>query len=79
MQLPIDARDAPFKPKYIEDETPMLSRWTVFGRDASGRVFLIGGNNGNEDIFAGLLPEQADAMVEARNAFCDRVLEILNG
>lgn len=79
MQLPIDARNAPFKPKYIDEETPMLSFWTPFGKEADGTICLIGGNCGNEDIFVGLRPEQAVAMVEVRRVFCESVLGILNG
>ena len=78
MQLPIDARNAPFKAKYIDEETEMLSFWTPFGKEADGTICLIGGNSGNMDIFVGLTPEQAAAMVAARDIFCVRVLEILN-
>lgn len=73
MQLPIDARNAPFKPKYIDEETPMLSFWFEFGKGC-----LVGGNCGNEDIFVNLSEEQVVAMVAARHTFCTQVLEILN-
>jgi hypothetical protein len=74
MQLPIDARNAPFKEKYIDEETPMLSRWFEFGKGD-----LMGGNCGSDEIFTNLRPEQVAAMVAARDTFCNRVLEILNG
>lgn len=78
MMLPIDGRNAPFKPKYIDEETPMLSYWTIFGTEADGTRTLIGGNCGSDDIFVGLSDEQAVAMVAARQTFCNAVLEILN-
>jgi hypothetical protein len=79
MQLPVDARDAPFKPKYIDEETPMFSRWFEWGRRPDGTVDLQGGNNGSDEIFVGLPPEKAIAIIAARDKFCDTLLEILNG
>ncbi|MBS3648784.1 hypothetical protein KEU06_09220 [Pseudaminobacter sp. 19-2017] len=86
MQLPIDvARQAPFKkPKYIDEETPMLSRWMVFGfrpEDqhkpyAHQRVDVTDPNG--SDIFTNVTGKQADAILKARNDFVDAILKIIN-
>lgn len=75
MNLPIDGRDGPFRPKYIEDETPMLRKWIVLGSYDDGTVCV---TDGTDDIFIGLHPLQADIIVKLRNTFIDGVLLMLN-
>jgi hypothetical protein len=77
MKLPIDARQAPFKSKYIDEETPMFARWFIFGQDAKdGTCFL---HDGQDDVVKGLTFTQAQALVAARKLFIDTSLRILNG
>ena len=76
MMLPIDARNAPFKEKYIDQETPMLARWFVMGMDrADGTVWVM---SADVDVLKGLTLEQAGRIVRAREAFVNEVLSTLN-
>lgn len=77
MILPIDGRRAPFKPKYIEDETTLLNKWMVFGHDSSDDTVHV--SDAEIDIFHGLTPEQAKRIVDARKLFVDTLLIVLNG
>jgi hypothetical protein len=74
MHLPIDARLAPFRTKYIDEETPMLSRWFVYGIDVADGTFCI--NNGTDDVVVGLTKEQAETLIRARERFVDAVLQV---
>lgn len=77
MDLPIDARRAPFKPKYIDEETPMFARWFIFGRDVKdGTIHLC---DGQDDIMIGLTQTQAIQIKLAREKFVDAVMTVLNG
>lgn len=75
MNLPIDMRNAPFKPKYVEDETPMLARWMVFGTYDDGTVGI---SDGQEDIFVGVPPAAAESIVQARDVFVDAMMQHLS-
>lgn len=75
MLLPINKRNAPFKPKYIDEETPMFARWFVFGKAEDGTVWITDGTN---DVVEGISPADADRIVALRNHWCERILEILN-
>jgi hypothetical protein len=77
MEIPIDARRAPFKPKYIEDETSLTNRWMLFGTDPSDGTHHV--CDADEDIVVGLTNQQAIRLVEARRIFVNEVLNILNG
>jgi hypothetical protein len=77
MMLPIDARRAPFKPKYIEDETSMFNKWMQFGTDPGDGTHHV--SDANNDVIVGLTNQQAIRLVEARRIFVDEVLNILNG
>lgn len=77
MELPIDARRAPFKPKYIVEETSMFAHWFHFGNDPiDGTLQLMDATN---DVIIGLTKEQAEAIIRERDNFCESVLRILNG
>lgn len=75
MNLPINARDAPFREKYIDEETAMLRRWFIFGSSSDGHVDL---SDGTDDVFLNLRPEQADTIKRARHVFVDAVIAVLN-
>lgn len=75
MNLPIDGRNAPFRQKYLDEETPVLNRWMVFGDYPEG---LVGVSDGQQDIFSHLLLSKAMIIVAARNAWVDLVLLMLN-
>lgn len=80
MMLPIDFRNRPFKPKYIEDETPMLSEWMTFGKHVEdGTTCIVGGNCGSDDIFEGVPLDVAERIVEARRVFVAAIMKELNG
>jgi len=77
MNLPIDARTAPFREKYIDEETPLFYRWFRFYLpDTDGTVSLTDRNS--ENVFEGLSVEQADAIEKARDEFVQKVIDILN-
>lgn len=77
MLLPIDARDAPFRDKYIDEETPLFRLWFRFyNPDADGTVSL--SDNTADNIFEGLAPQQAQRLIAARDVFVQTVLDILN-
>lgn len=78
MQLPIDARNAPFKAKYIDEETPMFARWMAFGGYA-GMPGLTLVCSGDTDVVEYITLSKAKRLVAARDRFVDEVLEILNG
>jgi len=73
MQLPIDARNAPFRGKYL-DETRVLAPWFEFGRSANGRVDIA---DELGDVFTGVTPEHAELIIKARNDFLSVVHEAL--
>jgi hypothetical protein len=74
MQLPIDARQAPFRDKYLDEETPMFSRWFVFGTHKFG----VDVANHDGDVFINLTPEQAVRLCSLRRVFVEGVLDVLN-
>lgn len=74
MDLPIDARDAPSRLKYVY-ETKLFALWFVFGSSADGTVDL---SDGQDDVFVGVTQAQADALIDARDRFCNAVIEVLN-
>lgn len=75
MLLPIDARKAPFKAKYIDEETPMLARWMTTS-STDGTYFV--GDYQHNDVFSGLTHQQAVILEAARDVFVDLVLKVLN-
>jgi hypothetical protein len=76
MQLPIDARKAPFKTKYLDEETPMLARWMVTGTSDVGAYFV---GDADLDVVVGLTDVKAAALIKARDQFVNAVLEVING
>lgn len=78
MNLPIDARDAPFKQKYIDEETDAFARWMQFGTDITDDTAQVTDGQGN-DVIIGLTREKARQLVAARKQFVDTVVWILNG
>lgn len=76
MLLPIDYRQRPFKAKYIDEETHMLSRWMIFGEHPDGWVDIA--NSNGDDIFTHVPRDVAERMVDGRNDWVASVLEELN-
>ena len=66
MNLPIDASSAPFRHKYLTEETAVLNRWCV-QPTLNGSVDVI---DDQLDIFTRMSAEQAARIVAARDAFC---------
>lgn len=75
MELPIDVSDGPFREKYLDEETPMLSRWFVFGWHKDGLVDVA---NREGDVLINCTRDQAAQLVEERNTFVNSVLRIVN-
>ena len=75
MRLPIDARMAPFKEKYLDEETFLLARWFTMGTSLDGTVWL---HSKDDDIFCGLTTEQATRLIKARQVFIDEIIATLN-
>lgn len=78
MNLPIDVRRAPYREKYLDEETPMLKRWMIFGHDPDDKTLQITDNNAN-DIFVGLSATQAARIIIARDEFVRKIIDIVNG
>jgi hypothetical protein len=72
MDLPIDVRKAPFKPKYLTDETFATRAWMVFGEYDDGTVGI---SDGDTDIFSHVPHQAATDIVVARNEFVRIVLK----
>ena len=77
MRLPIDARNAPFRDKYIDSETPVMCRWMVFGVHPLTGLVDIADSTG-DDVFTMVDSAKADRIVALRNKFSADLLEILN-
>lgn len=73
MQLPINAANAPFREKYL-DETRVLAPWFEFGRHPNGRVDIA---DESGDIFTGVLPEHAELIIKAREEFLRVIYEAM--
>lgn len=76
MNLPIDARLAPFKEKYLDEETPALARWFTMARDSRDGSYYVHAKD--EDVFCGLSLDQAERIVRARNRFVNEVISVVN-
>lgn len=76
MNLPIDARRAPFKEKYLDEETPMLARWIQHGRDPRDGTYFV--ESSQADVFCGLSLDQANRIVRARERFVNQIISIVN-
>jgi hypothetical protein len=70
--LPVDYRKRPWRAKYLDEETPVLSRWIVFGEFDDGTVGI---SDMNSDIFEHVPRDVAEQIIDARNAFVDVVLK----
>jgi len=77
VNLPIDARRAPFPDKYIDEETALLCLWMIFGQNKGDGTYMVCQLNG-DDIIVGLTFQQAEELIRARNVFVDDVLRIVN-
>lgn len=77
MQLPLDLRNAPFKPKYVDEETPMFARWFTFGRYDDDGTTLI--TDGTVDVLDRVPMAKAERIVAARNAWVEAMLSQING
>ena len=74
MQLPVDAREAPYRDKYITEETAVLRHWFVLGEDPSdGTVFV---SDGTDDVLCGLSRQDADRIVAARDVLIEVIREV---
>lgn len=77
MDLPLDLRKAPFKPKYLDEETPMLADWFAFGEDIEDGTAMIG--DGNADVLVGVPQRKVAPILEARQRFVAEMVHIING
>lgn len=73
--LPIDFCRAPWREKYIDEETPVCNRWFIFG-ERDGTVDICDGDN---DILIHVPREKAEKIIASRNAFVDVLITELNG
>lgn len=79
VNLPIDARQAPFPDKYLDEETLLFARWFFFGGETHlhGPTYVdVAWKDG--DVFVGLTFQQAEQLCLARDMFIDEVLRIVN-
>jgi hypothetical protein len=72
--IPLDARNAPFRMKYLTEETFLLNRWMIFGTYPDGSVCI---SDGQEDIMEWVPRDQAERIIAARDAFCGVIEEEL--
>jgi len=79
MNLPIDFTQThfPIREKYIDEETPDLCRWMVFGEYLDGTVAIC--DSQGRDIFTHVSHEQAKSIISSRNRWVGELLEQLNG
>ncbi len=75
MLLPIDARKAPFKPKYLDEETRIMARWFEFGTHAEGTVDI---SDSFGDVIIATSTEKAWRIIKARNEFCNVLVRELS-
>lgn len=79
MELPIDARLAPFREKYLDEQTPLLAHWFIFGKDvADDTIQIVTAAAGNDDVFVGLSAAQAQEIEIVRRDFVRKIVDILN-
>jgi hypothetical protein len=70
--LPVDYRKRPWRHKYLDEETPVLNRWFIFGTYPDGTVGI---SDGDQDIFSYVPQPIAVEIVNARNTFVATVLK----
>lgn len=75
MMLPLDLRKAPFKPKYVDEETPMFARWFTFGKYDDGTVLI---TDGTVDVLDRVPPNKAERICARRNEWCEFMLAAIN-
>lgn len=75
MNLPIDVSHAPYKEKYLLEETPMFRHWMIFGGTSFGMVDI---NDGVDDIIINIDRTHAEQIIKAREAFLKTVTNILS-
>lgn len=66
MDLPLDYRNRPFKPKYLDTETLVTNSWFIFGRYEDGTVCV---TDGTTDIIDRIPLDAAKEIVNARETF----------
>lgn len=71
--LPVDYRKAPWRAKYITEETPVLNSWIIFGYYDDGSVNI---SDANMEIFSHVPKDVAERIIKARNAFCAEIEDI---
>ena len=75
MDLPLDFSKAPYKEKYVDEETPMFARWYLFGTHDDGLVDIAGPAG---DVCIRVPEPAAERIIQARDAFIDVLLRELN-
>ncbi len=73
--LPIDYRSRPWRTKYLDEETPVINQWFIFGTYPDGSVGI---SDGQEDIVEWIPRKLAEEIIEARNAFSVKFVEVIN-
>ena len=75
MKLPINWNTLPCKEKYLDEETPELAYWFIFGEYSDGTVDVY---NGTSDIFNRVPVDKAYEILEARDIFVREIVRICN-
>lgn len=71
--LPIDYKKAPWRHKYLDEETLVLNRWFIFGESKDGTIVDI--SDGNLDVFINVPREIAEEIIKVRDTFIDVVIK----
>lgn len=66
MELPINYKNRPYRQKYLDEETPQINAWFIFGKHDDGSVDIA---DRAGDIFVEVPPEIAEEIIEARRSF----------
>jgi len=69
-QIPVDYKKAPWRPKYLFDETFILNSWLIFGEHTDGTVDITDAAN---DIFENVPRSIAEEIIAARDTFLEVV------
>ena len=80
MMLPIDFGyvSRPIKSKYVVEETPGMDLWCDTGRREDGTTDIFCSSGGNEDVMRNVPWEKAQRIIEARNAWAQLNLDLIN-
>lgn len=75
MDLPIDVSRAPYRAKYLDEETKLFSIWFEFGSRGEGLVDIA---DGFDDVLINVPKDKAARILEARQVFINALLKELS-